>query len=159
MFVTLSLEIQEKTKLHPWKFHKTCYTHWKFQGQKQRPMEIQLNFFLITPGNSTFFLLGPWDCYMVLLQYPWKFHALNHPAWIFVWSSPFIILLLKKNLTNDCSEISKIRMNFWMVYTINMKWLEKVERWMYFASLTKIIRDLYQSSDIIVDHSRRFKGI
>ena len=39
------------------------------------------------------------------------------------------ILLLKNNLTNICSKISKIEMNLWMVYTCNMKSSGKYERW------------------------------
>ena len=56
--------------LYPWKFQtkwrftpgnstKSCYTHWNFQGQKPRPMEIPHYFFLIMPGNSNSFLLTP----------------------------------------------------------------------------------------------------
>ena len=40
-----------------------------------------------------------------------------------------IIVLLKNNLTNICSKISKIEINFWMVYTCNMKSSGKDERW------------------------------
>ena len=40
-----------------------------------------------------------------------------------------IIVLLKNNLTNICSKISKIGMNLWMVYTCNMKSSRKYERW------------------------------
>ena len=47
-FVTLPLEIPDKAKLHP-------ASLWKFQGQKQKPMEIPHDFVLISPGNSTFF--------------------------------------------------------------------------------------------------------
>ena len=40
-----------------------------------------------------------------------------------------IILLLKINLTNICSEISKTGMNLWMVCTCNMKSSGKYKRW------------------------------
>ena len=40
-----------------------------------------------------------------------------------------IILLLKNNLTNICSKISKIEMNLSVVYTCNMKSSGKYERW------------------------------
>ena len=57
-----------------------------------------------------------------------------------------IIMLLINNVTNICSEITKIWMNLWMVHTGNMKRLQEVEKmgrkWMHFASLTKTIRDL-----------------
>ena len=53
--------------LYPWKFQtkqssilgystKLCQIPWKFQGQNQRPLEIQQYFFLVTLGNSTSFL-------------------------------------------------------------------------------------------------------
>ena len=37
---------------------------------KPRLLEITHDFFLITPGNSTLFLINPW-------KYPWKFHFLE----------------------------------------------------------------------------------
>ena len=41
-----------------------------------------------------------------------------------------IIVLLKNNLTNICSKISKIGiMNLWMIYTCNIKTSIKYERW------------------------------
>ena len=42
-FFTLPLQIPDKTKLNPWIFHKivlAAYILWKFQGKKQRPLEI-----------------------------------------------------------------------------------------------------------------------
>ena len=67
-FFTLPLEIPDKAKLNPWKFHIifSLFTH------KFHPLR-----FLLTPaGNST-------D--MVFLWYPWKFHILNPPPlfWFF----------------------------------------------------------------------------
>ena len=38
---------------------KMCYTPWKFQSQKPTPIEIPHDFFLITPGNYTSFLINP----------------------------------------------------------------------------------------------------
>ena len=49
-FVTLLLDILEKTKVHT----KLCDTPWKFQDQKTRLMEIPHDFFLIILENSTF---------------------------------------------------------------------------------------------------------
>ena len=62
--------------------------------------------------------------------------------------SKSIILLQKNNLTNICSKTNKTGMNLWMVYTCNMKssgkYLWKMgEKWMYFASLTKIMINLW----------------
>ena len=39
-----------------------------------------------------------------------------------------IIILLTNDLTNICSEISKIRLILWMAYTCNVKGLEEVEK-------------------------------
>ena len=39
-----------------------------------------------------------------------------------------IIILLKNDLTNICSKISKIRLILSMVYTCNVKGLEEVEK-------------------------------
>ena len=49
------------------------------------------------------------------------------------------------NLTNICSEIIKIRMSLLVSYTYTMwgalgSWMGR--RWMYFASLTKIPKDM-----------------
>ena len=57
---------------------KWCYSLWKFQDQKPRPMEIP-HVFLITPGNSNF-LINTWNFHMPFLLYLWKFHVLNSPS-------------------------------------------------------------------------------
>ena len=53
-------------------------------------------------------------------------------------------MLLTNDLTDIGSEKSKIRLILWMAGTCNVKVLEEVEKngrkWMYFASLTKIVR-------------------
>ena len=54
-------------------------------------MEIPHDFFLITLGNSTSFLIDPWNFYMFFPQYPWKFHVLNPPCLDFLWNSPLSI--------------------------------------------------------------------
>ena len=84
--------------LCPWKFQRNkalplkalqnCVMPcpWRFQGQKPKPiMEIPHDFILITPGNSTSFLIGPWNFHMLILEYLWKFHILSPPVWIFVF--------------------------------------------------------------------------
>ena len=54
-----------------------------------------------------------------------------------------MILFLKNNLINICSKMTKIRMNLWMIYTCNMKGLEKVEKmvrtWMYLHRIIFLI--------------------
>ena len=54
-------------------------------------------------------------------------------------------MLLTNDLTDICREISTIQLVLWMDYTFIVKGLEEVEKmgkkWIYFASLTKIIRD------------------
>ena len=37
---------------------KLCYIPWKFHSDKPRPLEIPHDFFLVTPGNSTSFLIN-----------------------------------------------------------------------------------------------------
>ena len=41
--------------------------------------EIPHEFFLITPENSTCFLIDPWNLHMLFFQYISKFHVLNPP--------------------------------------------------------------------------------
>ena len=72
----------------PWKSAKLCDTPWKFQGQNPRPMEIPHQFFLSTPGNSTSFLIDPWNFHILFFQYPWKFYVLNPPCFGFFLNSP-----------------------------------------------------------------------
>ena len=87
-YITLTLEIPDKTtKLHHWKF---CYTPWKFQGQKPRPLETPHNYFLITPppvDNSIHFvLINLWKLFMLFLWSPWKFDILKPICSGFTWT-------------------------------------------------------------------------
>ena len=60
----------------------------RFQGPKQRPLEISHYFFLVTLGNSASFLINPWKLHLLFLWYPWKFHFFNPTFWNFFWYSP-----------------------------------------------------------------------
>ena len=52
-FVTLPLEIPDKTKLHPWKFHKTALDPLEIpRPNHQDPWKLHIIFFLFTLGNS-----------------------------------------------------------------------------------------------------------
>ena len=96
----LTMEIREKQIFTPGNSAKLCYTPWTFQGHKPRPMEILHNFFLITPENSTSFSINPRNFHMLFLQYPWKFHILNRPVWIFSGIAQSCWLLTKKVLSH-----------------------------------------------------------
>ena len=62
----------------------------KFQSQKQRPLEISHEFFLVFLGYSVLFLINSWKFCMLFLEYPWKFYILNNlsPCLDFFQSSP-----------------------------------------------------------------------
>ena len=66
---TFPLEIPDKTKLHPWQFHKTVLDSLKIPRSKTK-----------TPRNSTLFFLGHrWKFHFAnstKLLLPWKFHML-----------------------------------------------------------------------------------
>ena len=47
----------QHSEAYPRKFHKIVFTHWNFQGQKPKPMEIPL-LFLLNPGISTLYLFN-----------------------------------------------------------------------------------------------------
>ena len=82
-FVTLLLEISDKNEAStPGNSTKLCYTHWNYQGQKSRRMEIPHDFFLITPGNSTSFCIYLRNFHILFIQYPWKFHLASCLNWI-----------------------------------------------------------------------------
>ena len=89
---SVPLEISGKTKLHPWKFSQketlksstpenlvkyVCYTPWKFQGQKPRPLEISHKSFLISLWYSTFFSIHSWKFCMLFIEYSRKFYHLH----------------------------------------------------------------------------------
>ena len=73
-FVTLPLEITDKTKLTPWIFHKIVLDPLEIPRPKRK-----------TPGNSTFFFLVIRGNSASFLTNPWKFHTLNSPPPPFVW--------------------------------------------------------------------------
>ena len=90
--------------LYPWNFRtkqsftpgnsaKLCYTPWRFQCQKPRPVEVPHEFFLISPRDSILFLINHWTFRMLFLQYPWGFHifASPLPCLLFYWKSPIQI--------------------------------------------------------------------
>ena len=55
-FFTLPLEILEKTKLHPWKFHKILLDPLEVLRPKPKTSgNSTLHYFLVTLGNSTLF--------------------------------------------------------------------------------------------------------
>ena len=51
-------KFQTKQSSTPGKSTKLCYMSLKFQGQKPKPLELPHYFFLVTPGNSTSFLIN-----------------------------------------------------------------------------------------------------
>ena len=87
-FVTLPWKLWRKQSFTPTNSTKMCYNPWKSQSQKPRPMKIPIKFFLITPRNSTSFLLD--------LDFP---HAISsiplHLVWIFSGIDHFFSLFLK----------------------------------------------------------------
>ena len=58
-------------------------THLFSKLKKSKPLKISHYFFFITSGDSTSFLMTPWNFHILFFQYPWKFHVLNAPVWIF----------------------------------------------------------------------------
>ena len=58
-FFILPMEIPEKTKLTPWKFHKFLLDPLEISRPKTKTLEIRLYVFLINLENSTSFLINP----------------------------------------------------------------------------------------------------
>ena len=87
-FVTLPLEIPDKMKLHPCKFHKIVLHPLEFPRPKAKIHGILHDFFWITPVNSTSYCTDPRNFHILFIQCPWKFHVFNPPVWIFFWNSP-----------------------------------------------------------------------
>ena len=85
-FFTLPLEIPDKTEHHPWKFCKVVFHPLEIPSPKTKtPGNSTWFFFLVTPGNSTSFLINLWKFHMLFLWYPWKFHIFNPLPCLFIF--------------------------------------------------------------------------
>lgn len=102
-FVTLALEIRDKSKIHPWKFYRIVLYFLKIPKWKPRPTEIPHDFFLTTCGNSASFLIDLWNLHILFFLYPWKFHLLNHPCLDFFWNSQIDKTLLRLQKLCSCA--------------------------------------------------------
>ena len=90
-FVTLPLEIPEKTSFHL-EIQQNCVTSLRNSKVKnQNPWKFHMSFYLNTHGKSASFSIDPWNFYILFLQYPWKFHVLNPTCLVFFWNSPIWI--------------------------------------------------------------------
>ena len=79
--------------------------------------------------------------------------------YLFKLSSISIILLLKNNLPNICSKISKIRMNLWMVYILAVwKALESTKDGKK-VNVLCIVDQYREKSVVALGHFRNFKSI
>ena len=77
------LKFQRKQSFTPRNSTELCYTSWKFQGQKPRPMEMPHNFFFITHRNSTCFSLTPGISTCFFFNNPVNSMSSTPPVWIF----------------------------------------------------------------------------
>ena len=72
--VTLPLEIPYKAKLHPWNSTKSNCVSYSYH------LEIfHMIFFLIIPGNSTPFLIDPWNFHILFFLSSTPFPPFPHP--------------------------------------------------------------------------------
>ena len=82
-FVTLPLEILEKTSFHPWKFTKIVWCSYPLGNSKvknQGSQKFHMSFSLSTLGNSASFFVDPRNFHFFFLQYPsWKFCVFINP--------------------------------------------------------------------------------
>ena len=106
-FLDLSLcprKFQRKQAFTPWKFCRVVWHPLEISGSKTKS-HGKYTSFLYTPGNSTSFLIDPWNFHMLFLQYPWKFHVFNPRHCLdFFWYSPFWGVLAK-NLPKSKSSL------------------------------------------------------
>ena len=114
-FVTLPLEIPEKTSCHPWKFCKIVCHPLEIPKSKTKTQEnFTLVFLYKTPINSTSFLIGPWDFHVPFLQYPWSGNSMYStlgPCLDFFWNSPSLEMPSEK-LQQKCSVIWSMSMDY-----------------------------------------------
>ena len=76
-----------------------CYTHWNFHGQKPRPMEIPQYFLLITPRNSTSFLLTPEISTFYHFNTPGNSMPSIPPVWNFSGIAQYMYTLYRSPIT------------------------------------------------------------
>ena len=71
LFFSVALESPGEIKLHPWKFRKIMYVTYlgNFKTKKSRPLEILHEFFLVSLGSSTFFLINLWNFCILFYEY------------------------------------------------------------------------------------------
>ena len=81
-----TLENSGEKKLHPWIFDRLALRSFTLNTKvRKNNTHWLLKFhmiFLSIPGNSTSFLLEPWN-FLPFLQYSCKFHVFDPPFWIF----------------------------------------------------------------------------
>ena len=82
------LKFQRKQSFTPRNSTELCYTSWKFQGQKPRPMEMPHNFFFITHRNSTCFSLTPGISTCFFFNNPVNSMSSTPPCLDFFWNGP-----------------------------------------------------------------------
>ena len=91
VFLCTSWKFQVKQNSTPGNLVKLCMLiPLKFQSQKQRPLEISYEFFLVFLEYSMLFLINSWKFCMLFLEYPWKFYIVNNlsPCLDFFQNSP-----------------------------------------------------------------------
>ena len=91
-FLTVPLKLANKSELHPWKFCKIVLHPLEILRSKTKTNEIPHDFFLITPGNYTLFLINPWKFRMLFLGYPGNSISSTTPVWFFFSNNPLIVL-------------------------------------------------------------------
>ena len=93
-FVTLSLEIPEKTSFHLLEILQNCVPRLgNLKVKNQDPRKFTLVFLYKTPINSTSFLIGPWNFHVSFLQYPWSGNSMYStlgPCLDSFWNSPLL---------------------------------------------------------------------
>ena len=86
-FLCLSLyplKFQRKWSFTPQNSAELCYTSWKFQGQRPRPMEMPHNVFFITLRNCACFSLTPGISTCSFFSNPVNSTSSTPPVWIFL---------------------------------------------------------------------------
>ena len=98
-FITLPLEICEKTSFVPWKFCEMVQHPRNSKVKNQDPWKFHMNFSWTTLEIPLLFLIDPWNFHRLFLQYLSKFYVLNPlPCLDFFWNSPICHSIFSSHL-------------------------------------------------------------
>ena len=82
-----------------------------FKRQKQRPLEIPHDFFLITLGNTSMLLINPWKCHLLFFKNPGNSYA--QPSVFLFFSGRAQSISMKKVISSQSRKLNPPLPQLW----------------------------------------------